>query len=88
MKTWFCKDTQKWVSEIPRAFWIGHYDYKTGEKLYSDDTIYTADPFMRGLYKKPYVLISKGIRDCSRMEFGGWNIPFTRHTWSKLTKVI
>lgn len=88
MKTWFCKDTQRWVSEIPRAFWIGYYDYKTGEKLYSDDTIYTADPFMRRLYKKPYVLISTGIRDCSHMEFGGWNIPFTGHTWSKLTKVV
>lgn len=52
------------------------------------DVIKTADPFMRGLYKKPYVLISTGIRDCSHMEFGEWNIPFTGHTWSKLTKVI
>lgn len=23
MRTWFCKDTQRWVSEIPRAFWLG-----------------------------------------------------------------
>lgn len=45
MRTWFCKDTQRWVSEIPRAFWLGIYDYKTGENLYSDDTIYSANPF-------------------------------------------
>ena len=33
-RTWFCKDTQKWVSEIPRAFWIGND--KFGNKVYSD----------------------------------------------------
>lgn len=74
--------------EVSVRFWIGSYDYKTGEKLYSDDTIYTTDPFLCKLYKKPYVLISKGIKDCSSMEFGEWTIPFTRHMWSKLTKVV
>lgn len=37
MKTWFCRDSQKWVSELPRSFWTGEYDYITGEKIYSDD---------------------------------------------------
>lgn len=37
MKTWFCKDTQKWVSDIPRAFWLGVFDYQTGEMIFSDD---------------------------------------------------
>lgn len=55
MRTWFCKDTQRWVSEIPRAFWLGIYDYKTGEKLYSDDTIYSANPFLRSLNKDLYI---------------------------------
>ena len=35
-KTWFCKDTQKWVSEVPRAFWLGIHD-KNNEKIYSDE---------------------------------------------------
>lgn len=56
MRTWFCKDTQRWVSEIPRAFWLGIYDYKTGEKLYSDDTIYSANPFLRSLNKDLYII--------------------------------
>lgn len=37
MKTWFCRDSQKWVSELPRSFWTGEVDYITGEKIYSDD---------------------------------------------------
>lgn len=87
MKTWFCKDTQKWVSEIPRAFWIGAYDYKTGEKLYSDDIIYSADPFLRLLYKKPYIRVGNRIGDCSKLKFGVYGIPYTNRLHSKLTKV-
>lgn len=45
MKTWFCKDTQQWVSEKPRAFWIGKNDYISGEKLYTDDDIYIKSYF-------------------------------------------
>lgn len=40
MKTWFDKDKQKWVTEIPRAYWIGVCDYITGEKIYSDEGYY------------------------------------------------
>lgn len=61
MRTWFCKDTQRWVSEIPRAFWLGIYDYKTGEKLYSDDTIYSANPFLRSLNKDLYILKNSSL---------------------------
>lgn len=36
-RTWFSKDTQQWVSELPRAFWLGIYDRDTKKKIYSDD---------------------------------------------------
>lgn len=91
MKTWFCKDTQKWVSEIPRAFWIGVYDYKTGEKLYSDDVIYSADPFLRSLYKKPFVRIDilRGFKrrgDCRGLKFGSHQIPILSNHFTMYTK--
>ena len=70
MRTWFCKDTQRWVSEIPRAFWLGIYDYKTGEKLYSDDTIYSANPFLRSLNKDLYIKVTNLLNDYSKSEFG------------------
>lgn len=96
MKTWFCKDTQKWVSEIPRAFWVGVYDYKTGEKLYSDDNIYTANSFLRSLHKKPYINLNDAgifpkINDCRGLKFGTNvhpKIPVFETYWGKYTKYI
>lgn len=79
MRTWFCKDTQRWVSEIPRAFWLGIYDYKTGEKLYSDDTIYSANPFLRSLNKDLYINVLKAI---SREKYG------EEHVWSSDWNVL
>lgn len=94
MKTWFCKDSQKWVTEIPRAFWIGAYDYKTGEKLYSDDTIYLVSDWAKHIYGKPHINIStygifKHYNDCSLLEFGSNKIPkLNIRVYNKLTKYI
>lgn len=40
MKTWFDKNKQMWVSEIPNVYWLGIYDYRTGKKIYSDEGYY------------------------------------------------
>ena len=37
MKTFFSKKEQKWVSKLPKAYWLGIHDYDTGEIIYSDD---------------------------------------------------
>lgn len=88
MKSWFCKDTQKWVSEIPRAFWLGVYDYKTGEKLYSDDILYSADPTLRWIHKEVYIRIGKLRNDCRGLEFGKGEIPILRYYRDSYTKYI
>ncbi len=86
MRTWFCKDTQRWVSEIPRAFWLGIYDYKTGEKLYSDDTIYSANPFLRSLNKDLYIKVTNLLNDYSKSEFGRGRFYMPRLTFPPYTK--
>lgn len=82
MKTWFSKDEQKWVSEIPRAFWLGIYDVKTNEKLYSDDVIYIIE------WRKPQNITDyKYIKDCSKCNFNTNSIPYTRlDPYGKYTK--
>lgn len=88
MKTWFSKDEQKWVSDIPRAFWLGIYDAKTKEKLYSDDIIYDISKFTIWLYKKPRN-ISQKCKDCSKCNFESNQIPYTYlRTDGKYTKYI
>lgn len=83
-----------WVSEIPRAFWIGTYDYKTGEKLYSDDVIYCTAEWVKNIYGKPFINIStygifKRHNDCSQLEFNCNKIPkLNTVIYNKLTKYV
>lgn len=86
MRTWFCKDTQRWVSKIPRAFWLGIYDYKTGEKLYSDDIIYSANPFLRSLNKDLYIKVTSFLNDYSELELNGERLYIPRLTFPPYTK--
>lgn len=88
MRTWFSKDEQKWVSEIPRAFWLGIYDIKTNEKLYSDDVIYEIDSYTLRTWGKPQDITDyRYIKDCSKCDFDTNPIPYTRlDPYGKYTK--
>lgn len=90
MKTWFSKDEQKWVSDIPRAFWLGIYDAKTKEKLYSDDIIYDISEDIIEFFGKPRRISEWEYReDCSQCDFESNQIPYTYlDPYGKYTKVI
>lgn len=82
MKTWFCKDTQKWVAIIPRAFWLGINDFYTGEKIYSDDDIYVFNKFAKKYNNTDgWEKISMDFpNDCRNLKFGDWSIPIIWNT--------
>lgn len=78
MKTWFSKDEQKWVSDIPRAFWLGVYDVITKEKLYSDDILYEVSEASLRIWGQLYNIAPINHRkDCSKCRFGWDEIPYT-----------
>lgn len=78
MKTWFSKDEQKWVSDIPKVFWLGIYDAKTKEKLYSDDILYEVTELILEICGQPYNVTPVNYKkDCSKCEFGYYKIPYT-----------
>lgn len=78
MKTWFSKEEQKWVSDIPKVFWLSVYDAKTKEKLYSDDVIYEVSETTLKFWGQPYNIKPYNYKkDCSKCEFGYYEIPYT-----------
>lgn len=78
MKTWFSKEEQKWVSNIPKAFWLGVYDVYTKEKLYSNDILYNVSEATLRICGMPYNEKPYNYReDCSKCRFGYNEIPYT-----------
>ena len=39
MKTWLDFESKKWVSEQPKKYWTGLICEKTGEKIFTGDTV-------------------------------------------------
>ena len=48
MKTYFDKDTQKWVSYRPKVFLLG-YDKNTKELIYTDEDFLSDGTLFRGV---------------------------------------